>query len=110
MPPLFFSRTVFISVYCMSSFDTLLEAPDIHADFPQLTSPRLVALKRPWVGRLPTDVSQPGPATVSPNTRLTGSREAWEELKGGKDEERDAGRSIADGSRTRFVRRSDPAS
>src|SRR5258708_3413985 len=60
----------------MSSFDTLLEGPDIHADFPQLTSPRLVALKRPWAGRLPTDVAQQGPATASLNTRLRGSRAA----------------------------------
>jgi len=34
-----------------------------------------------------------GTAHGSPKHQVTGSREDWEELKGGKDEERDAGRS-----------------
>jgi len=109
MPPLFFSYTVFIFVYCMSSFDTLPEGPDIHADGPQLTSARLSASKRPWVERLPANVALQRRAPVSLNPRLTFAG-SLEELKGGKDEERDSGWSSARGSGAGFVRRSDPAS
>ena len=104
-----FSCTVFICVYYTSSFDTLLEGPDIHADFPRLTSPRLVASKRPWVGRLPTDVAQQRPPDFAEH-QADRFASSLDELKGGKHEDRDSGWSIAGSFRTRFVRRSDPAS
>jgi len=73
-----------ISGYCMSFVRHPIEGPEINADFHQLTSPRLVALKRPWVGTAAEDAlttgSRHGFRSRTPGCQ---AREAWEEeLKG----------------------------